>query len=67
MSVTVRWDNYAEGADQAGEETEYEGTSMQITYAELRNENGDVVAHFDRGLDRWVRLSDMTAWTDIAW
>jgi len=66
MSVTVRWDNYAD-ADGEGEETEHEGTSMQITYTDLRNEDGEVVAHFDRGLNRWVRLSDMTAWTDIAW
>lgn len=67
--VEVRWDNYS--AEDAPEgicgKTEYSGESMQITFDAIRTENGDDIARWDAAKDRWVRLSDGTEWTDVAW
>lgn len=64
MEICVTWGNTR---NDSSEQTWHKGTSMQITYEDLRDESGEVIAHFDHGLGMWVRLDDMSTWTDITW
>jgi len=59
--VKIRWDNYR---TEAYEQTEVPDPSLQITFEELRNEDGHTIARFNG--DLWIRESDGTEWTDIA-
>ena len=62
----VRWDNYSDEPNDY-DLTQEMGKSLQITFDELRNENGERIAEWIEAEERWRRTSDGKRWTDIAW